>query len=306
MSSASERSRVVDQSIESPNASEVLAALVHASVLDGVVGAVKVLTVTLLVGAEVSAAVPVLGLVAFAVYGSNKLVDDEDELNAPERAAFVAAHRETLLAATVLAYVVALGVALARGPVACALVAFPGVAAVAYSVDLPVTGGRRLKDVLGANNALVSVAWALPVVALPLVWRGHAVTPLAVVAFAFYLLQTAVAFEVRNVRDVAGDRAEGVRTLPVVFGVRATRRVLYGLDATALALYAGATAAGVLSVPVGAAFAAVTLGSIGITTLVARDASDRDANAPDRDDDRLCLLRDANYALVLAVVAVAG
>jgi len=304
MSPASERSRRVDQRIHLPSANDLFAALVHASVLDGLVGAAKVLTVTVLLGAEVTAAVPVLGLVAFSIYGSNKLVDDEDAVNAPERAAFVAAHREALLAATVIGYVLALALALARDPVAFALVAFPGVAAVAYSVELPIAGGRRLKDVLGLNNLLVSVAWALPVVGIPLVWADHAVTATAGVAFAFYLVQTTVAFEVRNVRDVAGDRAEGVRTVPVVFGVPATRYLLYGVDASALALYAAATAAGVLALPVGVVFAAATASSVAITALVDRDIDD--VGLEGLDDGRLCLLRDANYGLVLAVVALAG
>jgi 4-hydroxybenzoate polyprenyltransferase len=278
-----------------PSLRVVAQGLVHASVVDAVVAATKVLTVVLLLDIALTPAVAVGGLMAFAIYASNKLVDDEDEVNAPGRSRFVDRYRRELAAATAVAAVLALGLAATAGPFALALTLLPAVAAVAYSVTLPVVD-RRVKDVLGASTLLVAVSWALPTVALPVVWADAAFTPAAGVAFAFYLVQTAVAFEVRNVRDVAGDRAEGVRTLPVVHGTATTRHLLYAVDAAAIACYATATATGVLGPAVGVAFSLATVASIGVTATV--DTG--------RNDARICLLRDANYALVCVVVAVAG
>ncbi|WP_323677058.1 UbiA family prenyltransferase [Halorubellus sp. PRR65] len=295
MSSASERVEQVRPGIDLSSARDAASAFVHASVVDAAVAAAKVLTVVLLLDLGVTPAVAVGGLLAFAIYASNKLVDAEDEVNAPARARFVARYRRELVAATAGATVLALALAASAGPVALALTLLPALAAVTYSVRLPVVD-RRLKDVLGVSTLLVAVSWALPTVALPVVWVGHAFTATAGVAFAFYLVQTAVAFEVRNVRDVAGDRAEGVRTLPVVFGTAATRRFLYAVDATALALYAAATATGVLPPAVGAVFGVATVASICVTRCVGTG----------RNDARVCLLRDANYGLVLLVVAVAA
>lgn len=295
MSTDGERVQHVDPSFDLPTPGGVASALVHTSTVDAAVAAAKVLTVVLLVDLALSPAIAVGGLMAFAIYASNKLVDAEDEMNAPARARFVARYRRELAAATGVATVLALGLAATAGPLALALTLLPAVAAVAYSVRLPVVD-RRLKDVLGASTLLVAVSWALPTVALPIVWVDGAFTATAGVAFAFYLVQTAVAFEVRNVRDVAGDRAEGVRTLPVVFGTASTRRFLYAVDATALALYAAATAAGVLPLAVGVVFGVATLASVGVTRCV--DTG--------RDDARICLLRDVNYGLVLLVVALAA
>jgi 4-hydroxybenzoate polyprenyltransferase len=294
MSSVTDRVENVQPTLAAPTPRNVASALVHASVVDAAVAATKVLTVVLLLEIALTPAVAVGGLMAFAIYASNKLVDDEDELNAPARAQFVAHYRRELTVATAFATVLALALAATAGPLALALTGLPAVAAVAYSATLPVVD-RRVKDLLGVSTLLVAVSWALPTVALPVVWADAAFTPAAWIAFAFYLAQTAVAFEVRNVRDVAGDRAEGVNTLPVVYGTATTRRILYAVDVTAVACYAAATDAGVLPLAVGVAFALSTVTSIGVTATV--DTG--------RNDARICLLRDANYALVCLVVALA-
>jgi 4-hydroxybenzoate polyprenyltransferase len=321
MRSASERVQDANPELALPAIESVLAVLVHASVLDGVVAAVKVLTVTLVLDLPITPAIAVGGLVAFAIYASNKLVDAEDEINAPDRARFVAAHRDALIAATAAATALAVGLAAHGGALEIALTLLPAVAAVAYSVPLPGVD-RRLKDVLGVNNLLVSVSWALPVVALPVAWADAEFTATAGVVFAFYLGQTVVAFEVRNVRDVAGDRAEGVNTLPVVLGVPTTRVVLYAIDALALTAYTAAGWTGVLAMPVAAAFALATLVSLCVTATVAR-SDDGPPSTPqsratvpastrmwavvtDLSDARLAAGRDATYVLVLAIVALAG
>jgi 4-hydroxybenzoate polyprenyltransferase len=294
MSSATDQVRQLGTGADHSPRASLPSALVHASVVDAVVAATKVLTVVLLLELAITPAVAVGGLAAFAIYASNKLVDAEDEVNAPDRTRFVARYRRELAVSAALAVVTAFALAATAGPLELALTVLPGVAAVGYSVELPVVD-RRLKDVLGVSTLLVAGCWALPVVALPVVWADAAFTATAGVAFAFYFAQTVVAFEVRNVRDVAGDRAEGVDTVPVVFGVPRTRGLLTVVDIAAIACYVTAAAAGVLPVAVAAAFAVATLSSIGVTWAVARGY----------DDARICLLRDANYGFVLLVVALA-
>lgn len=295
MSSANERITDIQPTLSLPAPGSVFAALVHTSVLDGAVAAIKVLTVISLLDLTLTPAVAVGGLVAFAIYASNKLVDDEDEINAPQRAAFVSRYRKPLAAATGLAIVIALVLSATAGALALSLTILPAVAAVAYSVELPAIEAR-LKDVLVLNNLVVSLAWALPVVALPIVWANGQLTPLAAIAFVFYFAQTVVAFEVRNVRDVAGDREEGVATVPVVFGVRDTRMILYGIDLTAISVYIAGASTGVLPPLVAGVFVLASTVSMVVTRYVDRGY----------DDSRICLLRDANYALVFVVVALAA
>lgn len=262
----------------------------HASLLDGLVAATKVVVVSILLSLPTSAAALLAGLVTFSVYGSNKLVDDEDEVNCPDRAAFVARHRRVLLAGTLGAYVLALVLAVLEGLDSFLLTLVPAAAAVLYSTGwLPVAGGTRLKDVLVVNTVLVAGAWAVYVAFIPVAFVDAPLTPAAVVVCVFFFLQTVVAGEVLNARDVEGDRAEGVATMATVFGIRRTQYVLYALDAVTLGLLAWAGLTGLLAdVHVVALLPAVAY-SLLVTALVGRDV----------DLGRLGTCRDCQYAIML-------
>lgn len=268
----------------------------HASLLDGAVAATKVVVVSLLLSLRPSPAVLLAGLVTFSVYGSNKLVDAEDEVNCPDRAAFVARHRDLLLAGTLGAYVVALAVAALEGLDSFLLTLVPAAAAVLYSAPwLPVDGGTRVKDVLVLNTVLVAGAWAVYVTFIPVVFVDAPVTPAGVVVCVFFLLQTVVAGEVLNARDVAGDRAEGVSTMATVFGVRRTQFVLYGLDGVTLALLGVAATTGLLGDAAALALVPAVAYSLVVTALVGRDV----------DLGRLGTCRDLQYVVMLCCVLVA-
>jgi len=268
----------------------------HASIIDGAVAATKVVVVSLLLSLPVTTAVLLAGLVTFSVYGSNKLVDAEDELNCPERAGFVARNREALLVGTLGAYVLALLLAALEGLDSFLLTLVPAAAAVLYSTPwLPFDGGTRLKDVLVVNTVLVAGAWAVFVAFIPVAYVDAAVTPAAVVVCVFFFLQTVVAGEVLNARDVAGDRAEGVDTMATVFGVRRTQHVLFALDGVTLALLAWAATTGVLAVPLALALVPAVAYSLLVTALVGRDV----------DLSRLGTCRDCQYAVMLCFVLFA-
>ncbi|WP_256299666.1 UbiA family prenyltransferase [Haloarchaeobius salinus] len=268
----------------------------YASILDGLVAATKVVVVSLLLSLPLTTAVLLAGLVTFSVYGSNKLVDAEDEVNCPGRASFVARNREALLVGTLGAYVLALGLAALEGLDSFLLTLVPAAAAVLYSTPwLPVDGGTRLKDVLVVNTVLVAGSWAAYVAFIPVAYADAPVTPAALTVCAFFFLQTVVAGEVLNARDVAGDRAEGVSTMATVFGIRHTQFVLYALDVVTLALLVWAATTGVLSVPLALALVPAVGYSLLVTALVGRDV----------DRGRLGTCRDCQYLLMLCCVLVA-
>lgn len=268
----------------------------HASVLDGLVAATKVVVVSILLSLPTTAAVLLAGLVTFSVYGSNKLVDAEDEVNCPDRAAFVARHRRLLLAGTLGAYVLALAIAGLEGLDSFLLTLVPAAAAVLYSTGwLPVDGGTRLKDVLVVNTVLVAGAWAVYVAFIPVVFVDATIGPAAVVVCLFFFLQTVVAGEVLNARDVEGDRAEGVATMATVFGVRRTQYVLYALDAVTLGLLGWAGLTGIIPGIFTVALVPAVAYSLLVTALVGRDV----------DLDRLGTCRDCQYAIMLCCLLLA-
>jgi 4-hydroxybenzoate polyprenyltransferase len=189
------------------------------------------------------------------------------------------------------AYLLALGLSLRGGLDGLVVTLAPGIAAVLYSEPcLPITDVDRLKDVAGLNTAIVAAAWAIPLTYLPVAIGGGSAGVTAMVVGLFIFLRTFAGVEVMNVRDVVGDRAVGVGTLPVRFGVRPTRMVLYAIDAVTVTLLLVAASLNLLSPVMAGVLAAVIPYSVLITTLLGTDL----------DRTRLGTAKDGEYILMAA------
>lgn len=206
--------------------------LLYSSAYLAVVAMAEVVIVRELLSLPASVAPFVLGLTAFAIYANDRLVDLEtDAVSNPRRTAFVQRHRDTLYVLAALAYGLALALSVFGGPLAFGLTLLPAVAWVLYAIDWVPTGGvrfQRLKEVLLVNSAVVALAWALPVVFLPLAFSNATLTPTVGLVFLYFALGAFVSVEVANVKDIESDRQSGAPTLAVVYGVRRTRWILGG------------------------------------------------------------------------------
>ena len=259
---------------------------------------IEVLTVHVALSLPLNPAPVVVGLVTFSVYAGDRIADAErDAISNPERSAFAVRHRTLLSLLTAAAYGVAIAVAIAGGPLALAITLLPGAFWILYASDwIPTLGAyfKRLKEILVVNSAMVALAWAIAVVTLPMAFADASVTPLAAVVFVYFFLDTFVNTEIPNVRDVEADAAIGVSTLPVVFGVRRTRRILYGLDLLLIVFITGAFRSGVLSAVLTAAIL-VGLGyALGLAWFVGR------THTP----GRLAIAGEAKHLLVFALILV--
>jgi 4-hydroxybenzoate polyprenyltransferase len=145
--------------------------------------------------------------------------------------------------------------------------------------------------VLVVNSAVVALAWATTLTALPVAFTGAAVTPATGVVFAYFLLRSFVYTEIPNVGDVEADRAIDVATLPVAFGVPATRRALYGVDLLTAGLVVAAVSAGVLHAGLAVALGVGVAYSLVVTGLLGRV-----------DNDALALASECEYLVVAAAL----
>lgn len=183
-----------------------------------------------LLGLAPNPAPVVVGLVTFAVYTNDRIADVEtDALSNPEKAQFIRRYERFLYPLAAVAYGVAVAIAVTGGPVALALTLLPGVFWVFYASDHLNGLSRtvsRMKEILILNTAMVAVAWAVTVTFLPFAFAGGSVSPAAAVLFAYFVLRVSVLAEVSNISDRDGDAQIGVDTIPVVFGVTGTRRIL--------------------------------------------------------------------------------
>jgi len=266
----------------------------HLSIVQTGVAAAKVVFAMALLSIS-SVVAPIVGaLMAFAVYNGNNLADlEEDAVNKPACAAVTVRWKREIAVVSAAAALAAIALAAyAGGLVALGIVFVPVLACGLYSLPL-VPGERadRLKDVFGLNTALVAAAWAIPLTYLPVAIGGQVPLSHTVPVVALLFLRTFISVEVFNVRDIAGDRASGVATLPASLGLPATKHVLIFLDGVALAV--AIAAADVLPAVAVVAVLAVTVYSMGLTAILDRINNFQLA----------CLAKDGEY-VALGVVAL--
>ncbi|WP_049911056.1 UbiA prenyltransferase family protein [Halorubrum coriense] len=288
-----------------------VAAFAAGAPFTALVAAVEVAIATAALGVPASTAPVAVGLVAFSVYAADHVADAAGDVGStPQRARIALRYGDQLMLAAAVSYGLAVALAVGAGPAALALVLVPGAVWVGYATDwLPTVAALvappgsvsvpRLKDVFLLNSAAVALAWAVAVVAAPMAFAGVPVdptdAPTVALLFAYVAARSFVDVEVPNVRDVATDAAQGVSTLPVVYGVAGTRRILFGVDAVAGGLLVAVVATDAASGGVVAALAAGLVVSVTVTALADR-----------LDGSTLGVAPDCSYLVAGAVLLAIG
>ncbi len=154
--------------------------------------------------------------VTLFVYSFNRLADRaEDRKNLPRRTSFIDRYGTQLFVIGTALYLVATAVAIIGSVPGAPAMVIPLIVAVLYSVV-------GLKRILLVKNLLVGLAWGL----IPLgvgVYYSALWTVDILFLFGFTTVMLTIAAVVFDIKDIEGDRAEGVRTVPIVVGVRRTR-----------------------------------------------------------------------------------
>lgn len=243
--------------------------LVYSSAYLAILASLEVLIVQMLLSLPPSPAPVVVGLITFAIYSNDRLVDlSSDAVSNPQRTAFMIQYQHVLYVLAAAAYGSAVALSAFGGPIAFGLALVPGIAWVLYAVswvpaiDIPF---QRLKEPLIINSAIVAVAWSLTVVFLPVAFAGVAITPAVLVIFGYLVLGTFVCTEISNVKDIESDIRSGVSTLPTVIGVSRTRHVLYGISVLVAVMVGHATVSGYLTT---LSAGALLLGLVSLTGIV--------------------------------------
>jgi 4-hydroxybenzoate polyprenyltransferase len=248
--------------------------LVYSTLYLVAIAMIEVATVHVILSVPWNPAPVVVGLVTFSVYAGDRIADaDTDELSNPKQSNFVVRHKRVLSVLTALSYGLAVAISVTGGPVALAITLVPGGFWILYASDwLPEASAfaSRLKEKLVVGTGIVSLAWALSVVVLPLAFADAPFTPLVGVLFVYFFIDTFVTTEIINVRDVDGDAAIGVDTFPVVFGVDRTRHILYCLDLLLVGIVGVAVAVGIVSFVVGLSLVVGLVYALGLAYFVGR------------------------------------
>lgn len=171
-------------------------------------------------------------LISFSVYSLDKITDiDKDVVNVPQRRSFIHGRRGLVLSSSIAAYGLALLLTLLTTPKALPIVLVPIIANAFYGMKL-LPGVPRLKEIPMMKNVVVALTWALITTMMPVLATGDPAGFEVVIVGYFMFVKTFVDTILYDVRDVEGDRLNGIRTVPVILGVRKTRALLLAVNIT--------------------------------------------------------------------------
>ena len=175
-------------------------------------------------------------LISFSVYSLDKVADiDKDAVNMPQRQNFLSGRKRLVLAYSLAAYLLAILLILVYNPKAFPIALIPFVANAFYGMK-PISKLPRLKDIPVMKNFIVAISWALITTLLPAAQYPALSAVNIVIALYFMLVKTFVVAVLYDIRDVKGDRENGVKTIPVIIGSKKTTFVLLSLNSTLLPL----------------------------------------------------------------------
>ena len=205
--------------------------LVHSNLFISLAATSVALSTMLLLGLPVEPiALFIVFAAAFFVYSLNRITDiEEDHENVPGRAKFTERYGTTLFTAGALLYLIAIAGAIALGIPGAPFLILPAIVAALYSL-------LRIKQYLLVKNAIVGISWGI----IPLgvgVYYGIGLPVELLFLSAFFTIMLTVAAALFDIKDIQGDREEGIRTIPLVYGPRVTRfgaAVVTGIVAVSL------------------------------------------------------------------------
>ncbi len=196
----------------------------------------------------------IVGLDWLLVNLLNRISDvEEDRANQIPGTAQVGSHPWRVWLAFVLVFGITLWLTARYLPQLTGWRLFMQATGIVYSFRvLPGANGRvRLKDVYFLKNFMSALGFVTTCFFYPLALAGYqpVIGWAATLALIFYFVPFELTYEIfYDLRDVTGDRAQGVPTYPVVHGAATARAIIYALLAASVALLSLALLTGVVGI----------------------------------------------------------
>jgi 4-hydroxybenzoate polyprenyltransferase len=179
-------------------------------------------------------------LIIYATYTLDRSLDNkEDEINHKE---FAGGNKTAGLAASGIAILIGISLFFSRQLFSPPI--FPFIVGILYSQGIPI-GNRniKLKAGSGIKNLVIGITWG-GTIGLVILSTGQVIAALAIgIYFGMKLFINSTIFDLK---DVDGDLAAGIRTLPVVLGEKRLKYLLFSLCIVQHVIIAGAMISGIL------------------------------------------------------------
>ena len=169
----------------------------------------------------------------FAVHTFNRYNERlKDEFSDPARTRFFRDYRKVLIIGATIASLAALSLSYLLGLTDFFLLLFSYLLGIIYTIRIvparlqPFIKYKRLKDLPGSKDILVSMAWAWVIVLIPMLNKGVYVSYKSIVILAFVLISVFIRSVVFDILSIEGDRIIGRETIPILIGPRQTQIML--------------------------------------------------------------------------------
>jgi 4-hydroxybenzoate polyprenyltransferase len=188
----------------------------------------------------------ILPLAVACICQWNRLTDlEEDAVNCPGELGEALKRARRIRLSCYLGGAAAITLAMATDPSwpVAAVVATGAALGFFYSTSpWPGRPGLRIKNIFALKNLSSGIGWTLGVLVYPAIRAGHILDGPFWLASAYMFLAVMAHEIIWDMRDVAGDRAARVHTLPVVAGLGATKALVLASMALLAALIAASVA----------------------------------------------------------------
>ncbi|MCK4968097.1 MAG: UbiA family prenyltransferase, partial [Candidatus Aenigmarchaeota archaeon] len=186
-----------------------------------------VYTTSVLIGFPVSMQLLIiLFLLTFSSYNLNKKTDiKEDKISHPSRAAFVEKHGNNIIRVSVLAYFVGALISFNINIIIGFLYLFFLFSCIIYSknITLGTIKISRLKNKFVIKNITVAFTWALVTTLIPVFFFNNTQIFNIILIFLFIFFKVFANTIFFDIRDIKGDMAVGIKTIPVHLGIEKTK-----------------------------------------------------------------------------------
>lgn len=196
--------------------------LLNSSTVVAISGGLRVHIAFLLAGIEPNIMIYFgIGLIIYATYTLDRsLGSKEDAINKCE---FIEARRRTAIIACIMAFLAG-ALILARENIYFASF-FPFIVGYVYSKGIRIGKFNiKLKGGMGGKNIVIGLTWGGTIASAVSKWTENTVTEISI--FLFFAIKLFINSTLNDFKDIKGDVAAGIKTLPVCLGKDRVRTML--------------------------------------------------------------------------------
>lgn len=191
----------------------------YSPIFTAVVGVLSVYYSFLLFGAIVNWNLVLMTFfMVFAVYSTNNLIEkDDDKIDYPQKAIFIKKNQKSISIAVIISYTAAIIIGALVNIIISLFLFSILLIGLIYSIKI-FHWFSRLKDIVGIKSLTVALTWATSLTFIPSLGLKNLSLITSISIFYFFFVKCFITTILADIRDIKGDKKNGIKTIPIVIG----------------------------------------------------------------------------------------